>query len=254
MTNCCANNNGNNRQQIFANIRSHRRRGSRPKEWVPPLSQRFFLSPPVRQPCAPTVFVCAFFAEMRSVLLSGVAESLRRSEGFPLRSTGGVREVTDHHSEEVRNCHIDLYWGAHISVWRSRGWGGVVFPPSGLTVWPDWWQVQAFPGSCRGCKSIVSRVMKSLNGDKSRVMNVNCAIIHFKTYYRRKSFSIKVIVLFHSHLLKGENRTAPEPNLQEDGATQTYLQQDRQPLQRQTDWFLNKEWKHKGNLCQDKVM
>lgn len=197
---------------------------------------------------------------MRSVLLSGVAESLRRSEGFPLRSTGDVREVTDPHSEEVRNCHIDLNWGLYWELYST--WGPTsafdananVFPPSCLTVWPDRWQVQAFSGFCKGCQNIMSRLLKSLHGDKSRVMNVNCAIIHFKTHYRCKSFSIKVIVMLHSHLLKGENRSAVEPNLREDEDTQRYLQQDRQTLQRQTDWCLSTEWNFKGNLCQDKVV
>ncbi|XP_056867913.1 antimicrobial peptide NK-lysin-like [Takifugu flavidus] len=58
-------------------------------------------------------------------------KSAHHAEAFPMRLPGVVREVTDHHSGEVLRD-------------------------------------EAFPGSCKVCKMIVTKVMKSLGNDHSR--------------------------------------------------------------------------------------
>uniref|UniRef100_A0A3B5KEF2 Saposin B-type domain-containing protein n=1 Tax=Takifugu rubripes TaxID=31033 RepID=A0A3B5KEF2_TAKRU len=70
---------------------------------------------------------------------------------------------------------------SHASTFDLGGESSLLPLGEILTARGDCWQVlrdEAFPGSCRVCKMIVSKVIKSLGSDHSRVMN----IIHFNTF------------------------------------------------------------------------
>lgn len=108
-------------------------------------------------------------------------------------------------------------------------------PPLGeiLMVWADCWQVlqdEAHQGFCRGCKFIVTNVMRNQARNHPRIVNMKCAFIHFKTHFLpilQHQLSLYVICTDSCWTKSAGRWRAPQICVQQDSLTDYCLRHPR---------------------------